>query len=191
MDQTATKIARELGNLNPRVGDRNAAHNNKFGLRRMDHFALETNNIALMERFMREILGGEPYYYAGFDETDRRLGRVKHIFIRVGSVLMQCAESKTGTTTLRKDDPNVSPHWAFEASAEDIDRNVERLRNEGIPVIGPIQHRGIDITSIYFQSPEGHKLEICTWDPYPEEKASMKRIDWASLAHSWPDVQGG
>ena len=59
----------------------------------------------------------------------------------------------------------------------------------GIPVIGPVSHRDIDVTSAYFQSPEGHKLEICTWDPYPVEKTTPGRIDFPSLAHDWPNVK--
>jgi len=175
-----------LSNLHSPVGDRDKRTDNAFGLQRMDHFALETNDIELMERFMREVLGGAPYYYAGFDEEDRRLKRVKHIFIRIGSVLMQCAESVNGKTTLSKDNPNVSPHWAFEVTAENLDRNIERLRGLGVPVAGPIEHRDIDCTSAYFLSPEGHKLELCTWEPYPRPRISG-RIDWASLAHDWPN----
>jgi hypothetical protein len=151
----------------------------------MDHFALETNDIELMAKFMHEVLGGETFYYAGFDETDRRLGRVKHIFIRIGAVLMQCAESKDGKTTLDRMNPNVSPHWAFEVSPEDLDKNIARLRGLGIPVAGPIEHRNLDCTCAYFQSPEGHKLELCTWEPYPG-KRTEGRIDWAALAHNWP-----
>ena len=94
-----------------------------------------------------------------------------------------------GKTTLDKNNGNVSPHWAFEVSAEDLDKNIARLRSLGIPVIGPVSHRDIDVTSAYFQSPEGHKLEICTWDPYPVEKTTPGRIDFPSLAHDWPNVK--
>lgn len=182
MSDTAVTLA----NLYPRVGERYEADGNEFGLLGMDHFALETLDIQLMARFIEEVLGGKPYYYAGFDEADRAAGRVKHIFLRVGNVLVQCAEPKNGKMGVRKDDPNVSPHWAFTVTAAGLDQNIERLRRLGIPVIGPIQHRGLDITSAYFQSPEGHKLEICTWEPYPAEKAKRMRIDFPSLAHNWP-----
>lgn len=186
-DATATGLT----NFFAGTGLRHADESNRFGLRGMDHFALETQNIDLMERFVRELFGGEPYYYAGYDETDRQLGRVKHIFIRVGNVLLQCAEPKDNSFfSIRKDDPNVSPHWAFGVSAADLDRNLEWLRFQGIPVIGPIRHRGVDLTSIYFQSPEGHKFEIGTWEPYPQEKTNEGRIDWPSLAHDWPNVAG-
>jgi hypothetical protein len=149
-----------LQNISPRIGGRYDADDNQFGLRGLDHFALET--------------------------LDIELGRVRHIFLRVGTMLVQCAEPKNGEISVRKDDPNVSPHFAFAVSAEHLDRNVERLRRLHIPVQGPVRHRGVDVVSCYFQSPEGHKLEICTWDPYPADKAPYGRIDWPALAHDWP-----
>jgi catechol 2,3-dioxygenase-like lactoylglutathione lyase family enzyme len=188
MNETAHDIsaATKLANLDAQPGCRYARTDNEFGLRGMDHVALETLDIELMARFIAEALGGKPYYYAGFDAADQAAGRVKHIFLRVGGVLLQCAEPKNGKVSLRKDDPNVSPHWAFTVSAADLDNNIARLRRLGIPVTDPIHHRGVDITSAYFQSPEGHKLEICTWESYPLEKTREMRIDWPSLAHNWP-----
>jgi hypothetical protein len=185
--QWEERMGAPLANLSPPIGIRHAADDNAFGLRGIDHFALETLNIELMERFIREMLGGSPYYYAGFDATDRQMGRVCHIFLRVGNVLVQCAEPKNGKIHVSKDDPNISPHFAFAVSAQDLDRNVDRLRREGIPVQGPVRHHGVDVVSAYFQSPEGHKLEICTWEPYPPEKAPYGRIDWPALAHEWPN----
>jgi catechol 2,3-dioxygenase-like lactoylglutathione lyase family enzyme len=179
-----------LANLTQPVGARHAHDDNAFGLGSIDHFALPTKNIELMERFIREVLGGVPYYYAGFDETDRQMGRSKHIFIRVGNVLMQCAEPVNGDMIIRKDDPNSPPHQAFLVSAADLDRNVARLRGLGIPVAGPYRHRGIDIVSAYFQSPEGHKLEICTWEPYVGDALmtgapDVGMVPWTTLAHDW------
>jgi hypothetical protein len=58
-------------------------------------------------------------------------------------------------------------------------------------VAGPYRHRDIDVVSIYFKSPEGHKLEICTWEPYPEGKAGLMGapgvgfVHWPKLNHNW------
>jgi hypothetical protein len=182
-----------LENLNPEVGQRYKESDNEFGLASIDHFALPTKNIVLMEHFIREVLGGKPYYYAGFDKTDQDMGRAKHIFIRVGNVLMQCAEPKNGEMIIRKDDPNTAPHYAFTVSAKDLEANCTRLRKLGIPVSGPFRHRGIDIVSAYFQSPEGHKLEICTWEPYIAEAKmigdpGVGPVPWTTLAHDWPNT---
>jgi catechol 2,3-dioxygenase-like lactoylglutathione lyase family enzyme len=192
MTMNAGGATHALSNISPGEGQRSKADDNAFGLAGMDHFALPTRNIELMERFIRDVLGGEPYYYAGFDATDREMGRMKHIFIRVGRVLMQCAEPKNGEMIIRKDDPNGLPHFAFAVSAQDLDKNCARLRRLGIPVAGPFRHRGIDVVSAYFQSPEGHKLEICTWQRYDGDAATIGMpgvggVPWAELAHDWPN----
>jgi catechol 2,3-dioxygenase-like lactoylglutathione lyase family enzyme len=180
-----------LENVSPVIGSRDLDAENDYGLQGMDHFALPSLNVTLMEKFVREVLGGKPYYYAGFDEVDREMGRVEHIFMRVGNVLFQCAAPGNGEMVISKDDPNVSPHWAFRATAQAVLDNARRLRALGIPVAGPYRHRNVDIVSIYFQTPEGHKLEICTWEPFPEEESVLMgahgvgMIDWPSLAHDW------
>jgi hypothetical protein len=180
-----------LENVSPEVGSRDQHDDNPYGLQGMDHFALPSLNVQLMEKFVREVLGGVPYYYAGFDDVDKEMGRVEHIFMRVGNVLFQCAAPETGDMIVRKDDPNVSPHWAFRVTPEALLDNTRRLRDLGIPVAGPYRHRNVDIVSIYFQSPEGHKLEICTWEPLAEQESVLMgapgvgMIDWPSLAHDW------
>lgn len=187
--------ASSLQNRTMPEGSRDKDISNAFGLRSIDHFALPTCNISLMEAFVREVLGGSPYYYAGFDEQDRRMGRPPHIFIRVGDVLFQCTEVPESEMTVRKDDENVAPHIAFKVSAKDLEANFERLKKI-IPVSGPYRHRGIDCTTFYFMSPEGHKLEICTWEHYPEEKSKMMGapgvgiMKWSKLAHDWPNATG-
>jgi catechol 2,3-dioxygenase-like lactoylglutathione lyase family enzyme len=170
---------------------RDDATDNEFGLQGVDHVALPTRNVRLLERFIREVLGGKPWYYAGFDETDQRMGRRPHIFARVGTVLFQfTAEEKAVLNG--KDDPHISPHTAFRVTAADMDRNMARLRKLKIPVAGPYNHRDSSAVSVYFQSPEGHKLELVTWEPYPPEKAQTigdkgVYVDWPSLAHNWPN----
>jgi hypothetical protein len=63
----------------------------------------------------------------------------------------------------------------------------------GIPVAGPFLHRDSAAVSSYFQSPEGHKIELVTYEAYPPGKAKMigengVRVHWPSLAHKWPDT---
>lgn len=183
-----------LDNYCAPVGVRHDTADNKYGFQGMDHFALETRDIIRMERFMCEVLGGEPYYYTGFSDEDKKRGRIPHIFVRIGNVLMQCAEPRNGQFTIVKDDPNIAPHSAFGMSAADLERNVARLRALGVPVAGPYRHHPIDIVSAYFQSPEGHKLELCTWEPYAAEAKmigdpGVKGVDWPGLAHNWPTTR--
>lgn len=183
-----------LQNMDTTPGTRFIKSDNKYGLIGMDHFALPTLNIDLMAEFIQEVLGGVPYYVAGYDEVDQSMGRRKHIFMRVGNVLMQCAEPQDGKIKIGKEDLNGWPHWAFIVTAEDMENNVERLQSLGIPVFGPVQHRGVEAVSAYFASPEGHKLEIVTYDTYPDEKTigvagapGVGHTDWEKLFHNWPN----
>ena len=184
-----------IGNVSPEPGVRHSDQSNRFELTGCDHYALPTHDIRLLERFIREILGGVPYYYAGFDETDRGMGRPPHIFVRVGSVLVQCTE-EPGELNTAESDQRIAPHWAFGTSPDGLDANKARLESAGIPVVGPYRHRNVECVSIYFRSPEGHKLEIVTWEPYPAERAPMLGspevglIDWSRLVHAWPNMKG-
>ena len=56
---------------------------------------------------------------------------------------------ETGEMVVRKDDPNVSPHWAFRVTPAALRDNTRRLRDLGIPVAGPYRHRNVDVVSIY------------------------------------------
>lgn len=182
----------QISNFRPKVGGRDDRKDNKVDLWGMDHFALPVKDVARMEKFVREVLGGEPYYYAGFDESDRKMGRKPHMFMRIGNVLFQCTE-ESGPSYPRQDDNDISPHWAFGTTAAGIDKNVEWLTSQGIPVAGPYSHKDVDCVSIYFKTPEGHKLEICTWDAYPEEKSKLMGapgvgfLNWPTLQHDWPN----
>ena len=166
---------------------------NEFGLEGLDHIALPTRNIGLLERFVREVLGGKPFYYAGFDEIDRRSGRKLFVVMRVGSSLFEFVEEPDAALN-PKDDAHISPHTALRVTAAGLDRNTERLRKLGIPVDGPYLHRDSAAVSSYFQSPEGHKIELVTYEPYPPGKARMigengVRVHWPSLAHDWPNKE--
>lgn len=181
-----------LMNINPRHGGREDKSDNAFGLWGVDHIALPVTDIIMMEQFIREFLGGEPYYYAGFDDYDKGINRKPHLFVRIGRTLLQIT-AETGPSTPQANDPNIAPHWAFRTSAEGLDANIERLKDAGIPFFGPMAHRDIDVVSVYFRSPEGHKLEFCTWDEYPTEKSKMMGapgvgfIRWKELMHNWPN----
>ena len=185
-------ISSPIRNVPQLAGSRHAGRTNIYGLGGCDHFALPTHNIALPERFIREILGGVAFYYAGFDELDRQMGRPPHIFVRVGNALMQCAQ-EAGELNVAAGDQRIAPHWAFGTTPVGLDANKQRLLAACIPVAGPFRHRDLDAVSIYFRSPEGHKLEIVTWEPYADEAGMLGSpevglIDWSTLVHQWPDA---
>ena len=186
----ARSTANALKNKSPKIGGRDDRIDNAFDLWGMDHFALPVKDVARMELFVREVLGGEGYYYAGFDESDRKMGRKPHLFMRIGNTLLQCTE-ESGPSYPKQDDNDISPHWAFGTTSAGLDKNVAWLRKQNIPVAGPYRHKDVDCVSIYFKSPEGHKLEICTWQAYPEEKSKLMGapgvgfLNWPRLAHDW------
>jgi glyoxylase I family protein len=101
-------------------------------------------------------------------------------------------------------DPNTPPwvqHLALEVQdAAALDAAVERLKQRGVEVIGPVDHQ--IFKSIYFHDPDGHRLELTyrtetpgmmkaladTAQPMLQEWATTKRVsDLASWIH--PDLR--
>lgn len=194
---TETTERTQLTNHDPVPGTRFEAAPNKFGFTGIDHVALPANDVTRMAHFLTEVLGGEVYYAAGFDEQDRtELHRQEHVFMHVGSTLIQFASPNDGIQKVGKDDHNSWPHWALGVTPEGLKENVDRLRALGVPVWGPVEHRGAEAVSAYFTSPEGHKFELVTWDLRAAEYSigvagslEVGHIDWEPLFHSWPDAR--
>lgn len=154
-----------LQNVDAVPGTRFLNTANKFGFTGVDHVALPALDMDRMAAFLTEVLGGDVYYVAGYNDADAQLGRSKHVFMRIGETLVQFASPQDGVQKIGKDDFNSWPHWAFGVAAEGLRDNVDRLRSIGIDVFGPVEHRGVEAVSAYFTSPEGHKLELVTYEP--------------------------
>lgn len=152
-----------LQNVDAVPGTRFLNTANKFGFTGVDHVALPALDMDRMAAFLTEVLGGDVYYVAGYNDADAQLGRSKHVFMRIGETLVQFASPQDGVQKIGKDDFNSWPHWAFGVAAEGLRDNVDRLRSIGIDVFGPVEHRGVEAVSAYFTSPEGHKLELVTY----------------------------
>jgi catechol 2,3-dioxygenase-like lactoylglutathione lyase family enzyme len=184
----------ELRDCNTLREDRFNREDNKFELLAMDHFALPCNDVPLMARFVIEVLGGEPYYVVGFDQPPGG-GRPKQAFLRVGNVLFQCSPPiDREPSRIGRNDINPWPHWAFLTTAKGLEENCERLKSMGIPVFGPAEHVGGDSYSAYFATPEGHKLEIVTYEDFPKEKTigvfgapGVGHPQWGELFYEWPN----
>jgi hypothetical protein len=154
-------------------------------LQGIEHFAMPIKNMALLEGFVREVLGGIPYYYAGYDEIDRQMSRKPHIFIRIGEILFQCTE-EGGPMHPTKDDMSVSPHWALAIAPAKLKDFMKVLGDNGIPYVGPVAQPQHGVTSIYFKSPEAHKLEVCSAGIASDAPVGAEsEIDWKSLNHDW------
>ena len=180
-----------MENLNPKPWTRHQVPGNTLGLTGMDHAALAVQDVERAVRFYQEALGAEVYYATGFGER----GRVAHVFMHVGTVLLQVGYPNDGKTFADRHSQSHWPHVAFGASAEALDRVSEHLRGLGVPFSGPRSHLNVEAVSIYFKDPDGNKLEVCTWDPYPMEKTDLlgpppegKGLDWEALNHDWRPV---
>jgi len=51
-------------------------------------------------------------------------------------------------------------HFAFTVDEGDIEPAAATLREQGIEVEGPVTHKWMGATSIYFSDPDGHALEL-------------------------------
>ena len=202
-----------MKNLNPVPGTRHEGPPNPFGLTGMDHAALAVADVDRAVRFYEEALGGRAYYATGFGDPPHDVGapgyprrseeggaprfrgdpaeagRTPHVFMHVGTVLLQVGYPNDGRTFADRHSQSHWPHVAFGASAAVLDRMCGHLRAMGVPFSGPRSHPPVDAVSIYFKDPDGNKLEVCTWDPYPVERTEPlgpgHGLDWEALNHDW------
>ena len=56
-------------------------------------------------------------------------------------------------------------HFAFEVAREELDEAVERVRNAGVEVYGPVVFDWMQASSYYFYDPDANLLEF--WSPDP------------------------
>jgi catechol 2,3-dioxygenase-like lactoylglutathione lyase family enzyme len=173
----------QLQNINPVFGARHSRKDNKHGLTWMHHFTLPARDVALMDRFMIDLLDAERW---SGDASRSATGP-----LRIGQSGFECTQDPGSPLYPVPGDNNISPHWSFGASAAALDHYKTTLQHAGLPVAGPYRHRALDLVSIYFKSPEGHKFEIGSWEPYPPEKAVLMGapgvgfIPWPTMDHHW------
>jgi catechol 2,3-dioxygenase-like lactoylglutathione lyase family enzyme len=56
-------------------------------------------------------------------------------------------------------------HFAFEIARDELDEAVERVRNAGVEVYGPMEFDWMQASSYYFYDPDANLLEF--WSPDP------------------------
>ena len=173
------------------------------GLTGVDHVALAASDPVRAACFYLDVLCGTLYCATGFSEEERRQGKTAQCIIHMGDVLIQIGYPTDGKSFPDPRNPSHWPHLALGATAEGLDRMREQLDRHGIPNSGPWSHVALHTTSVFFMDPEGNKLEICTWEPYPRERTRVLSpaseilrggdpplrpggtVDWASLVHHW------
>ncbi|MBC8031582.1 MAG: VOC family protein [Pyrinomonadaceae bacterium] len=58
-------------------------------------------------------------------------------------------------------------HFAFAVNETDLTRAATLLREKGIAVSEPVYHEWMGSTSVYFEDPDGHDLELITLQTQP------------------------
>lgn len=86
-------------------------------------------------------------------EEGLRDQRRNWLFLRAGGV--------HGMVVLQEDKGEwPAQHFAFTVDEEDLERATAMLRERGVEVEGPVVHNWMGATSIYFDDPDGHSLEL-------------------------------
>jgi lactoylglutathione lyase len=111
--------------------------------------AIPVRQLERAETFYRDVLGLE---------VGLRDNRRKWLFLRAGGAAgMIVLQEQAGEFP--------SHHFAFTATGSDLQQAVTVLRECGIPTRGPVFHGWMPGTSLYFQDPDGHELELFAPEP--------------------------
>ncbi len=116
-----------------------------FPIRGIYEVAIRVKDLARAEKFYREVLELE----VGIRDERRNW-----LFLRAGG--------DAGMIVLQEDKGEwPTQHFAFTIDQADIDRAAALLQEKGIVVNGPVVHEWMHATSLYFNDPDGHALELC------------------------------
>ena len=106
--------------------------------------AIRVKDLAKAEPFYREVLGLE----VGLRDEKRNW-----LFLRAGG--------DAGMIVLQEDKGEWPlQHFAFTILEADIEPAAAMLRERGVEVEGPVFHEWMSATSLYFEDPDGHALEL-------------------------------
>src|SRR5437773_1417372 len=106
--------------------------------------AIRVKDLARAEPFYREVLGLE----VGIRDEKRNW-----LFLKAGG--------DAGMVVLQEDKSEWPlQHFAFTINETDIERAATMLRERGVEVEGPVFHKWMNSTSLYFDDPDGNKLEL-------------------------------
>lgn len=111
--------------------------------------AIPVADLARAEKFYCDVLGLE----VGLRDEARRW-----LFLRAAGDAGMVVLQETGASF-------PSLHFAFAIGREDVVAASARLEERGVAVEGPLFHPWMPATSVYFQDPDGHQLELCAPGP--------------------------
>jgi|SRR4030095_567527 len=125
-----------------------------FNLERIDHVAITVKNIEASTRWYEDVLGLERHYRGSWGGVPTMIGK---------------AGTCIALFRAKGDDPKPSPGWdtlammhlAFRADRKNFEEAKKVLKEKGIK----FSFEDHDIShSIYFKDPDGHELEITTYE---------------------------
>jgi len=113
-------------------------------IRGLYEVAIPVRQLQRAEAFYRDVLG----LVVGLRDERR-----KWLFLRAGGA--------AGMVVLQEHDGEFPIyHFAFTVDRSDLERAAIVLRECGVPTSGPTFHNWIPGTSLYFEDPDGHELEL-------------------------------
>ena len=123
-----------------------------FQLAGLDHVALRVKDLERSAAWYREVLGLQPMFEGAWGGVPIMLG----IGGAVAIALFPARDAERATSG----DIEID-HFAFRASRADFERARDSLGEKGVEV----EFQDHEIShSIYFLDPDGHQLEITTYD---------------------------
>jgi lactoylglutathione lyase len=106
--------------------------------------AIRVKDLSRAEAFYKDVLGLE---------EGVRDERRNWLFLKAGG--------DSGMVVLQEDKGDwPSQHFAFTVNECDIESARSILQNKGVSVSEPVYHEWMKATSLYFDDPDGHQLEL-------------------------------
>ncbi len=126
-------------------------------IEQIDHVALNVRNLERSKRWYQDVLGLERRYQEAWGEYPIMLG--------AGSTCLALFLAQEPATDLAARDKTVAMrHLAFRVNQKNFQMAQTELRERGLAF--EFEDHGI-AHSIYFSDPDGHQLEITTYDLVP------------------------
>jgi catechol 2,3-dioxygenase len=125
-----------------------------FSVEGIDHIALAVRDVERSVAWYRDVLGLERRYEEAWGSYPAMVG------IRTTSIALFPVEGAQPKASPGRD-VLAMRHFAFRTDRVNFDRARRELGQRGIPV--QAEHHGIS-ESLYFQDPDGHELEITTYE---------------------------
>ncbi|HLE61823.1 MAG TPA: VOC family protein [Pyrinomonadaceae bacterium] len=121
---------------------------NTLPIRGIFEIAVRVQDLSRAETFYRDVLGLEE----GLRDEQRNW-----LFLRLAG--------NQGMIVLQEDKGDwPKQHFAFTIKESDIESATAVLRKHGVTVSEPVHHGWMGATSLYFDDPDGHALELFAID---------------------------